>query len=68
MVEAESRPFLPTTNVAEASFYNLSIGILQCLGADENGRLTKVTAQKLLEQELFFTNEEWDRPYIVLTP
>ena len=49
MVEAESRPFLPTANVAEACFYNPSIGILQCLDADENGRPTKVTAQKLLE-------------------
>ncbi|KAM1790755.1 hypothetical protein ACFX12_034787 [Malus domestica] len=49
MVEAESRPFLPTANVAEASFYNPSIGILQCLKADKNGRPTMVTAQKLLE-------------------
>ncbi|KAM2342918.1 hypothetical protein EV1_014890 [Malus domestica] len=37
IVEAESRPFLPTTNVVEASFYNPSVGTLQCLGADKNG-------------------------------
>ncbi|KAM2815594.1 hypothetical protein COP1_039938 [Malus domestica] len=49
MVEAESRPFLPTANVAEESFYNPNVGILKCLGADENGRPTKVMAQKLLE-------------------
>ena len=30
MVEAESRPFLPMANVAEANFYDPSIGILQC--------------------------------------
>ncbi|KAM2611890.1 hypothetical protein TB2_031938 [Malus domestica] len=41
MVEAKSLPFFPTTNVAEASFYNPNIGILQCLGADENGCPTK---------------------------
>ncbi|KAM2104158.1 hypothetical protein ACFX1T_002195 [Malus domestica] len=41
MVEAESRPFLPTANVAEASFYNPNVGILKCLEADENGRPTK---------------------------
>ncbi|KAM2156827.1 hypothetical protein ACFX1R_042470 [Malus domestica] len=68
MVEAESRPFLPTTNVAGASFYNPDIGILKCSGADENGRPTKVTAQKLLEQGMLLTREEWDRPCIVPTP
>ena len=41
IVEANARLFLPTTNVAEANFYNLNIGILQCLEADENGRPTK---------------------------
>ncbi|KAM2252493.1 hypothetical protein ACFX1S_007002 [Malus domestica] len=37
-------------------------------GADKNGRPTKVTAQKLLEQEMFLTREEWDRPCIIPTP
>ncbi|KAM1044172.1 hypothetical protein ACFX2A_036146 [Malus domestica] len=68
MVEAESRQFLPTANVAEASFYDPNVGILQCSGADENGRPTKVTAQKLIEQGLFITKEEWDRPCIIPTP
>ncbi|KAM1336871.1 hypothetical protein ACFX13_041904 [Malus domestica] len=58
MVEAESRPFLPTTNVAEASFYNPNVGILKCSGADENGRPTRVTAQKLLEQGMLLTRDE----------
>ncbi|KAM3003612.1 hypothetical protein FF2_033953 [Malus domestica] len=68
MVEAESRPFLPTANVAEASFYNPNVGILKCSGADENGRPTKVTAQKLLEQGMLLTREEWDRPCILPNP
>ncbi|KAM2633696.1 hypothetical protein EV1_024283 [Malus domestica] len=68
MVEAESRPFLPTANIAKASFYNPNVGILKCLGADENGRPTKVTAQKLIEQGMLLTREEWDRPYIIPTP
>ncbi|KAM2482484.1 hypothetical protein ACFX1W_040243 [Malus domestica] len=68
IVEAESRPFFPTANVAEASFYNPNVGILQCSGADENGRITKVTTQKLLEQGMLLTREEWDRPCIVPTP
>ncbi|KAM2741550.1 hypothetical protein EV2_030095 [Malus domestica] len=68
MVEVESWPFLSTANVAEASFYNPSIGIFQCLGVDKNGCRTKVTAQKLIKQGLFFTKEEWNRPHIVLTP
>ncbi|KAM1735921.1 hypothetical protein ACFX12_014335 [Malus domestica] len=42
MVEAESRPFLPTANVEEASFYNPNVGILKCSGVDENDRPTKV--------------------------
>ncbi|KAM1493283.1 hypothetical protein PS1_025447 [Malus domestica] len=68
MVEAESRPFLPTANVAESSFYNPNVGILKCSGADENGRPTKVTAQKLLEQGMLLTREEWDRPCILPNP
>ncbi|KAM1534167.1 hypothetical protein ACFX10_007992 [Malus domestica] len=44
MVEAESRPFLSTANITEASFYNPNVGILQCSGVDKNGRPTKVTA------------------------
>ncbi|KAM1057260.1 hypothetical protein ACFX2A_031221 [Malus domestica] len=68
MVETESRPFLPTANVAETSFYNPDVGILKCSGADENGRHTKVTAQKLLEQGMFLTRKEWDKPCIVPTP
>ncbi|KAM2904741.1 hypothetical protein COP2_004421 [Malus domestica] len=67
MVEAESRPFLLTANVAKASLYNPNVGILQCSGADKNGRLTKVTAQKLLEQRMLITREECDRPCIVPT-
>ncbi|KAM1116010.1 hypothetical protein ACFXTH_006495 [Malus domestica] len=54
MVEAESRPFLPTTNIAEVSFYNPNVGILKCLGADENGHPTKVgasTSQDKSKQE-----------------
>ncbi|KAM1040747.1 hypothetical protein ACFX2C_030005 [Malus domestica] len=31
IVEAETWPFLPTTNLVEANFYKTSIGILQCL-------------------------------------
>ncbi|KAM0998257.1 hypothetical protein ACFX2C_008049 [Malus domestica] len=42
--KAESRPFLPTANIAEASFDNPNVGILKCLGAYENGRPTKVEA------------------------
>ncbi|KAM2128039.1 hypothetical protein ACFX1R_007885 [Malus domestica] len=68
MVEAESRPFLPTANVAEANLYYPNVGILQCSGADKNDRPTKVTAQKLLKQGMFLTREEWDRPCIVPTP
>ncbi|KAM2655111.1 hypothetical protein EV2_026540 [Malus domestica] len=65
IVEAEKRPFLPSANVAEASFYNPNVGILKCSGADKNGRPTKVTAQKLLEQGMLLTKEEWDRPCLV---
>ncbi|KAM1175646.1 hypothetical protein ACFX19_028619 [Malus domestica] len=67
MVEAESRPFLPTANVAETSFYNPNVGILKCSGADENGRPTKVTAHKLLEQGMLLTRKEGDRPCIIPT-
>ncbi|KAM0971544.1 hypothetical protein ACFX2A_019790 [Malus domestica] len=68
MVEAESWPFLPRANIAEASFYNPNVGILKCLGADKNGRPTKVTTQKLLEQGMLLTREECDIPYIIPTP
>ncbi|KAM2945415.1 hypothetical protein COP2_028335 [Malus domestica] len=38
------------------------------LGADENGRPTEVMAQKLLEQGMLLTREEWVRPCIIPTP
>ncbi|KAB2623740.1 S2-RNase [Pyrus ussuriensis x Pyrus communis] len=41
MVEAKSRPFLPTANVVKANFYHPSVGILQCSAADKNGCPTK---------------------------
>ena len=44
IVEVDSRPFLPITNVVETNFYNPNVGILQCLGADQNDSPTKVTA------------------------
>lgn len=31
---AESRPFLPMANIAEANFYNLDVEILQCSESD----------------------------------
>ncbi|KAM2689767.1 hypothetical protein EV1_043028 [Malus domestica] len=65
IVEAETRSFLPSANVAEASFYNPNVGILKCSGADKNGRPTKVTAQKLLEQGMLLTKDEWDRPCLI---
>ncbi|KAM1957961.1 hypothetical protein ACFX15_003415 [Malus domestica] len=68
IVEAESRSFLPSANVAEASFYNPNVGILKCSGADKNGRHTKVTDQKLLEQGMLLTKEEWDRPCLIPNP
>lgn len=49
IMEAESQPFLPIANIAETSFYNPNIEILQCLRADEYGRPTKVTALKLIK-------------------
>ncbi|KAB2625536.1 S2-RNase [Pyrus ussuriensis x Pyrus communis] len=52
MVEAESRPFLPTANVAEANFCNPRNEILQCWGVDENGRPTKVVAIRSLIKRL----------------
>ncbi|KAM1879288.1 hypothetical protein ACFX14_041185 [Malus domestica] len=56
MVEAESRPFLPTTNVAEASFYNPNVGILKCSGADENGRPTRMSEIDLVSSQIPYTS------------
>ncbi|CAN6723875.1 unnamed protein product [Malus baccata var. baccata] len=53
MVEAESRPFLPTANVVEANFYDPNVGILQCSEANKNGRPTKdESREELCEEEL----------------
>ncbi|KAB2617563.1 S2-RNase [Pyrus ussuriensis x Pyrus communis] len=69
MVEAESQPFLPTANVAEASFYNYSIGIVQCLRVDKNGRPTKNKKERTKPEDLLeipelveFLCAELDKP------
>ncbi|KAB2606555.1 S2-RNase [Pyrus ussuriensis x Pyrus communis] len=60
MMKAESRSFLPTTNILEANFYNPSVGILQCSGADKNDCPTKDLPEnpKLVE----FLCAEPDKP------
>ncbi|KAM1952067.1 hypothetical protein ACFX15_006603 [Malus domestica] len=68
IIEVESRPFFLIANVAESNFYNPSVEILQCSRANKNDCLTKVMTQKLLEQGISLTREEWDQPHIIPTP
>ncbi|KAM1405500.1 hypothetical protein ACFX2F_000328 [Malus domestica] len=48
---------IPFTLHQQVAVYH-EAGILKCSGADENGRPTKVTAQKLLEQGMLLTREK----------
>ncbi|CAL2240286.1 unnamed protein product [Prunus armeniaca] len=65
IVEADPRPFLPSAMCFEARYYHDDIGPFTFLGVSQNGRPHGVTAQRLIEDGLASSLEDWNRPFVM---
>ncbi|CAL2237829.1 unnamed protein product [Prunus armeniaca] len=62
IVEADPRPFLPFALCFEARYYHDDLGPFIFFGINQNGRPHGVTAQRLIEEGLAGSLEDWNRP------
>ncbi|CAL9021326.1 unnamed protein product, partial [Prunus brigantina] len=65
IVEADPRPFLPSAMCFEARYYHDDLGPFTFLGVKQNGCLHGVTAQRLIEDGLASSLEDWNRPFVL---
>ncbi|CAL8169760.1 unnamed protein product [Prunus armeniaca] len=65
IVEANPRPFLPSAMCFEARYYHDDLGSFTFLGVNQNGRPHGVTAQRLIEDGLASSLEDWNRPFVL---
>ncbi|CAL9021320.1 unnamed protein product [Prunus brigantina] len=65
IVEADPRPFLPSAMCFEARYYHDDLGPFTFLGVNQNGRPHGVTAQRLIEDGLASSLEDWNRPFVL---
>ena len=61
IIEADPRPFLPSAMCFEARYYHDDLGPFTFLGVNQNGRPHGVTAQRLIEEGLASSLEDWNR-------
>ncbi|BFG34688.1 hypothetical protein CerSpe_209620 [Prunus speciosa] len=66
MIKADPQPFLPSANSVDARFYNEDIASLTIPELVKNGHSPVVMAQKIIQQGLVFSAEEWERPHILM--
>ncbi|CAL8167779.1 unnamed protein product [Prunus armeniaca] len=65
IVEADPRPFLPSAMCFEARYYHDDLGPFTFLGVNQNGLPHGVTAQRLIEDGLTSSLEDWNRPFVL---
>ncbi|CAL8105371.1 unnamed protein product [Prunus armeniaca] len=65
IVEADPRPFLPSAMYFEVRYYHDDLGPFTFLRVNQNGRPHGVTAQRLIEDGLASSLEDWNRPFVV---
>ncbi|CAL2266095.1 unnamed protein product [Prunus armeniaca] len=65
IVEADPRPFLPSAMCCEARYYHDDLGPFTFFGVNQNGRPHGVTAQRLIEEGLTNSLEDWNRPFVL---
>ncbi|KAI5338468.1 hypothetical protein L3X38_017739 [Prunus dulcis] len=68
IVEADPRPFLPSAMCLEARYYHDDLGPFTFFGVNQNGRPHGVTAQRLIEEGLASSLEDWNRPFCAKLP
>ncbi|CAL2255417.1 unnamed protein product [Prunus armeniaca] len=65
IVEADPRPFLPSAMCFEARYYHDDLGPFTFLEVNQNGRPHGVMAQRLIEDGLASSLEDWNRPFVL---
>ncbi|KAL6276445.1 hypothetical protein ACE6H2_020046 [Prunus campanulata] len=65
IVEADPRPFLPSAMCFEARYYHDDLGPFTFFGVNQNSQPYGVTAQKLIEDGLTSSLEDWNRPFVL---
>ncbi|CAL8175364.1 unnamed protein product [Prunus armeniaca] len=65
IVEVDPWPFLPSAMCFEARYYHDDLGPFTFLGVNQNGRSYGVTAQRLIEDGLASSLEDWNRPFVL---
>ncbi|CAL8174732.1 unnamed protein product [Prunus armeniaca] len=65
IVEADPRPFLPFALCFKAMYYHDDLGPFTFFGVNQNGRPHGVTAQKLIEEGLVGSLEDWNRHFLL---
>lgn len=65
IVKADPRPFLSSAMCFEARYYRHDLGPFTVLGVNQNGRPHSVTAQRLIEDCLASSLEDWNRPFVL---
>ncbi|CAL8152481.1 unnamed protein product [Prunus armeniaca] len=63
--EADPRLFLPSAMCFEARYYHDELGPFTFLEVNQNGRPHGVTAQRLIEDGLASSLEDWKRPFVL---
>ncbi|CAL2229280.1 unnamed protein product [Prunus armeniaca] len=63
IVKADPRPFLPCAMCFEARYYHVDLGPFTFLGVNQNSHPHGVTAQRLIEDGLASSLEDWNRPF-----
>ncbi|CAL8088667.1 unnamed protein product [Prunus armeniaca] len=65
IVEADPRQFLPSSMCFEARYYHDDLGPFTFLGVNQNGCPHGVTTQRLIEDGLASSLEDWNRPFVL---
>ncbi|CAL2277881.1 unnamed protein product [Prunus armeniaca] len=65
IVEADPRPFRPSAMCFEARYYYDDLGPFTFLEVNQNGHPHGVTAQRLIEDGLASSLEDWNRPFVL---
>ncbi|CAL8152362.1 unnamed protein product [Prunus armeniaca] len=65
IVEADPRPFLPFALCFEAKYYHDDLGPYTFFGVNQNGRPHGIIAQRLIEEGLASSLEDWNRPFVL---
>ncbi|CAL8112099.1 unnamed protein product [Prunus armeniaca] len=65
IVEVDPRSFLPSALCFEARYYHDDLGPFTFFGVNQNGCPYVVTTQRLIEEGLAGSLEDWNRSFVL---